>query len=1266
MYRDRRISLSNPSVHRLNRSPSVSTATSLTFQKIQIPNVSMSSAAAAAAAALRSQPSSPTSVADVKTKRMLRRSSLSSARSQGSISGDLSRQRKWSSGSMSQRSFRDFHSEQSGEVKSTTSIPQKSNIVQQKRLENLESPVTNTSGRLSSLNTERSISSSNGSNLITCNRFYGSNPSRTSVNFSLPTESRPISPVTQRQFKSPLNMNPINIHALDDQRMVYASNSKILQPKADISEFDFTNISSSRKAMRESFTESSSLDKKVNPTAERNLEYELNNMLPTQLEAAKEKSNCLIQNEQKKYSNSPVNVRENNFTTSDTNQGWISPLPQVPLSNAHQYKRQSLASKDSADYSRMNILRENSSLQINQNFKNEISHHSHYKDRDIEPNNNFVRGSKSAAITERSFMENDYQPLVMAPRKSALKYMGSSHANLASTRNTNDALIEEPSLLKKKATRVSFDDKALIVDAEDPKMPTSLAESGSQKNLFVLDSSKEKTRDEPLKLHEYEVMKPRPTLPYFGSVRLKKKSQEIEERCLVSPVESVNNNLSPVSAAIHAFPEVEKSNIKNSLDDQLVVSDLTQETDLKKTAEISICHEEHPSEKKYIDDTTNDSENHLKNVGTLQDFQEAEKVMAMKVNYIPEDRKPAPQSSLKRLKINYSTSSLTSLETPVNNNSSSPSQKVTPRRKSVSAHAEILHIPGAWETSTCGSDRSLDSDIPLNFESSKFSEESTVNQSINNITTGNFKESYESISSDPEKSLNSLIKPVALEVEDESESESVYCDAMEYVSGAKNSSTTRTSIIVNSTAENICFNSKLGIFPPAINSPSLNLPNGTTQNQFQRVDKVVDEINPIETATSGMIRTVIKSNLIDKEQKSESKTDDYHTKNREKSQGHRPFSLPLKSQVRLAAVEDSTKSSLSTGKLFDSENYTTHNPSVLVTSQLQKNSGNGVDNFYQKRPTDKKIKIKDSMRREESSYQLNIRSPSSASKTSRRSVPCKVSPVRKTTRFRFSRLGRSHFSRPKKERDSHRKSSRFTETSDDEDQIRTTFKSRFIDSSDEDIIPHRQPKSSDSSFEIPNFPILQNYEPGILKNKAHSNKIIHSDCLVPQPTQDDESSLNSNSKKKRYSMRNLSSLDQLHRKKKGRIMSILRKKKTNFNDNFRRPDSRKLSVLDKNNQSSQMVKIPNTHSISEPEISENKSALRPLHLSDVPIPADRERNISISDKNPQSEVTEEGTAFKNNVKFLNIPSNSGGIMLSLDNSRKKKIAPLRKIFRLDK
>ncbi|RKF82339.1 hypothetical protein GcM3_025035 [Golovinomyces cichoracearum] len=1266
MYRDKRISISNPSVHRLNPSPSVSTATSLTFQKLQIPNVSMSSAAAAAA--LRSQPSSPTSVADVKTKRMLRRSSISSNRSQSSISGDFSRQRKWSSGSMSRRSSRDFNSEQPGEVKSINYVPPESNIIQQKILENVESSITSTAGRLSSLNSERSISSSNGPSLISCNRSHGSNPSisRTSVNFSLPTESRPISPVIQRKFKSPLNMNPINIHASDDQGMTHDLKSRRLHPKSEISEFDFTNISSPRKAMRESFTQSNSLAKEVYPTVERNLEYELNSMLPTLLEVDKEKSTCLIQNEQKKYSNSPVNVQDNLSTASDTNQGWISSSPQVSVPNTRQQKRQPLASTDSADNPKMSILRENSSLQINQNFKNEISNHSQYRDKNTEPNDFLTRGSNSAAITERSFLENEYQPLAVAPRKSALKYMRPSHINFASARNTNDAFIEEPSLLKKKATRVSFGDKALIVDEEDPKLHTSLTESELQTNHFVLDSSKENTRDEPLKLHEDEVMKPRPKLPYFGSVRLEKKSQELEKRCTVSPVESFNHNLSSVPAAPHAFPEVKKSKIKTRLDDQLVVSDLGQETDIKKIGNVSIGHGEYSSEKKYINDSTNDSEHYRENINVLQDSQEIEKVMTMGVSYISEDREAASRNSLKDLNINYSTTSLTSIGTPKNNSSSSPSLNGTPRRQKDGAHPEILHIPGAWETSTIDSDRSLGSNHPLNFESSGPSEKSTVDRSVNNIASGNFQESYKGISSGPEISHNSLIRPVALEVEDESESESVYCDAMEYVSDAENSSSTRTSIIVNSTAENVYFNSKPAVFPLAINSLHLNLPNGTTPNEFQRLDKAVDKTNPIEIITSGMIRTVAESNSIEKEQKSESKTDDYHTKNQEKSQRHRPFSLPLKPQVGLAAVEDPTKSSSIMGKLINSENYITHNPTILSKSQLQKSLGNGVDNFYQKRPTDKKIKLKDSMRRDESSYQMSIRSPSSASKTSRRSAPYKVSPVRKKIRFRFSRLGRSHFSRPTEERGSHRQSSRFSETSDDENQIRSTFKSRFIDSSDEEITPDRQLKPSDSSFEIPKFPIIQSYEHGILKNKPHSNKISHSEFLVPQHTQVDESSLNSNSKKKRYNTCNISSLDQSHRKKKGHIISILRKKKTSFNDNFRRTDSRKLSVLDVKDRSSHTEKISNAHSISEAKNAENKSALRLLHLSDVPIPAVRERKISTTDRNPLRGVTDEGAATKKNVKILNVPSNSRGNILSLDSSRKKKIAPLRKIFRLDK
>ncbi|KAJ5034956.1 uncharacterized protein L3040_008223 [Drepanopeziza brunnea f. sp. 'multigermtubi'] len=101
---------SNPPLNGTTANASATTAAAQAFLKNQASNASLSSAAAAAA--LRSRPTTPTSVADVQTKRTLRRSgSVSSVGS--SLTGSTRSQsrprleRRGSSGSMTERTFRE-------------------------------------------------------------------------------------------------------------------------------------------------------------------------------------------------------------------------------------------------------------------------------------------------------------------------------------------------------------------------------------------------------------------------------------------------------------------------------------------------------------------------------------------------------------------------------------------------------------------------------------------------------------------------------------------------------------------------------------------------------------------------------------------------------------------------------------------------------------------------------------------------------------------------------------------------------------------------------------------------------------------------------------------------------------------------------------------------------------------------------------------------------------------------------------------------------
>ena len=251
-----------------NANPNATTAAAQAFLKNQASNASLSSAAAAAA--LRSRPTSPTSVADVQTKRTLRRSgSVSSVGSAtaGFVSPTLQRptlQRRGSSGSMTERTFRDRSPSQA--VPSAPDAPPVPLIPKDlsanpskfhRRAASLEAPPMRVAspppklatGRGSSLGPKPTAqpqrkASQRISSLPSVQERTGVEgpESRGSVNFSYPTGSRPTSPIGQRRLTSPSpsRANPPTITSSDNQNMIYDPNSRRFIPAYQFYEMEYT------------------------------------------------------------------------------------------------------------------------------------------------------------------------------------------------------------------------------------------------------------------------------------------------------------------------------------------------------------------------------------------------------------------------------------------------------------------------------------------------------------------------------------------------------------------------------------------------------------------------------------------------------------------------------------------------------------------------------------------------------------------------------------------------------------------------------------------------------------------------------------------------------------------------------------------------------------------------------------------------------------------------------------------------------------------
>ncbi|OTA02644.1 hypothetical protein A9Z42_0030480 [Trichoderma parareesei] len=159
-----------------------------------------------------------------------------------------------------------------------------------------------------------------------------------------------------------------------------------------------------------------------------------------------------------------------------------------------------------------------------------------------------VRSAHFAASTDRLVVKHEPPPRSLSPRKSALKsavsVKGAHHENSElSVTGTSQAHKEDLTPAHRKGARVSWNDNGTVVVAE----PGTAEEVSSAAGHNLQPRHNLQSAFEGLKgnkaflLQQDELMSPRPALPLFGSIR-DKKGKEPEERQLVRPRE---RSLSP-------------------------------------------------------------------------------------------------------------------------------------------------------------------------------------------------------------------------------------------------------------------------------------------------------------------------------------------------------------------------------------------------------------------------------------------------------------------------------------------------------------------------------------------------------------------------------------------------------------------------------------------------------------------------------------------------------------------------------------------------
>ncbi|OIW31257.1 hypothetical protein CONLIGDRAFT_308190 [Coniochaeta ligniaria NRRL 30616] len=158
-----------------------------------------------------------------------------------------------------------------------------------------------------------------------------------------------------------------------------------------------------------------------------------------------------------------------------------------------------------------------------------------------------ARTARFSTVQDSLTVKHCPPPRSVSPRKSALKNSTSPDRRASIDDNVSEASTsfsqrEDSSVARKKSVRVSFDDSNTVVVGESPgpdmgDSPILASPQNAARRPWYSNVGRAK-KPEIASLDDDEIMKPRPVLPSFGSVRDKKPRDNVvghEERALVRP-----------------------------------------------------------------------------------------------------------------------------------------------------------------------------------------------------------------------------------------------------------------------------------------------------------------------------------------------------------------------------------------------------------------------------------------------------------------------------------------------------------------------------------------------------------------------------------------------------------------------------------------------------------------------------------------------------------------------------------------------------------
>ncbi|KAH7037339.1 uncharacterized protein B0I36DRAFT_64725 [Microdochium trichocladiopsis] len=233
------------------------------------------------------------------------------------------------------------------------------------------------------------------------------------------------------------------------------------------------------------------------------------------------------------------------------------------------------------------------------------------------------------SVSEQLTVRHQPLPRSASPIKSALKRSGTSSRDVSPSENGSESIngaaatTQDPGAARKKAVRVSFDERSNVIMGESAggDSPAS-ASPQSSKRPWYSSIGRSKKRD--VSLDDDEVMKPRPALPSFGSIR-EKKAREVEERPLVRPSDGVrttpelpSQSTAPENSEIPTYRTADEQAQLEASSDHAIGSVLARDHESRNEANTSRFREPLPpvvtsvdSNGYHMDTTTDDSDDDL-------------------------------------------------------------------------------------------------------------------------------------------------------------------------------------------------------------------------------------------------------------------------------------------------------------------------------------------------------------------------------------------------------------------------------------------------------------------------------------------------------------------------------------------------------------------------------------------------------------------------------------------------------------------------------